>query len=157
MAILSSDSEGLQAWGDRESWQMVALGHPEFRAEWPDRGLRHQGASAQGLRRTTKAPSVSAIRATQPQTIPGPVSQDLLLLEPPQLWGATISQFQIRRRWTQEKPPKKILAPLSSQLCTHVCSVLSDSLLSHGLLPTRLLNPWDFWGKNIGAVCHFLL
>ena len=27
----------------------------------------------------------------------------------------------------------------------------------HGLLPARLLCPWDFLGKNTGVSCHFLL
>ena len=37
------------------------------------------------------------------------------------------------------------------------CSVVSDSLRSHGLYPTRLLHPWNFPGKSIGVGCHFLL
>ena len=28
------------------------------------------------------------------------------------------------------------------------CSVMSDSLRSHGLWPTRLLHPWNFLGKS---------
>ena len=36
-------------------------------------------------------------------------------------------------------------------------SVLSDSLRSHGLQPTRLLRPWDFPGKSTGVGCHCLL
>ena len=36
-------------------------------------------------------------------------------------------------------------------------SVMSDSLLSHGLQPTRLLCPWDSPGKNTGVGCHALL
>ena len=35
--------------------------------------------------------------------------------------------------------------------------VVSDSLRLHRLLPTRLLCPWDFLGKNTGVGCHFLL
>ena len=35
--------------------------------------------------------------------------------------------------------------------------VVSDSLRSHGLQPTRLLHPWDFPGKSTGVGCHFLL
>ena len=35
-------------------------------------------------------------------------------------------------------------------------SVVSDSLLPHGLYLTRLLCPWDFPGKNRGVVCHDL-
>ena len=37
------------------------------------------------------------------------------------------------------------------------CSVVSNSLWPHGLLPTRLLCPWNFPGKNTGVGCHFLL
>ena len=36
-------------------------------------------------------------------------------------------------------------------------SVVSNSLQSHGLWPTRLLCPWDSPGKNAGVGCHFLL
>ena len=36
-------------------------------------------------------------------------------------------------------------------------SVVSGSLWSHGLQPTRILSPWDFPGKNTGVGCHFLL
>ena len=39
-----------------------------------------------------------------------------------------------------------------------VCVLLmSDSLPPHGLLPTRLLCPWDFPGKNAGVGSNFLL
>ena len=34
---------------------------------------------------------------------------------------------------------------------------MSDSLLPHGLWPTRLLRPWDLPGKTIGVGCHCLL
>ena len=36
-------------------------------------------------------------------------------------------------------------------------SVIFDSLQSHGLLPARLLCPWDSPGRNTGVGCHFLL
>ena len=36
-------------------------------------------------------------------------------------------------------------------------SVVSDSLRSHGLQPTRLLCTWDFPGKSTGVGCHCLL
>ena len=36
-------------------------------------------------------------------------------------------------------------------------SVVSDSLRSHGLQPTRLRRPWDFPGKSTGVGCHCLL
>ena len=39
----------------------------------------------------------------------------------------------------------------------HACSVVSDSLQSHGLQPTRLLHAWDFPGKCTGVGCHCLL
>ena len=38
-----------------------------------------------------------------------------------------------------------------------LCSVVSDSLRSHGLWPARLLCPWNFPSKNTGVGCHFLL
>ena len=37
------------------------------------------------------------------------------------------------------------------------CSVVSDSLRSHGPWPARLLHPWDSPGKSTGVGCHFLL
>ena len=39
-------------------------------------------------------------------------------------------------------------------MCVYVCSIISDSLWSHGLWPTRLLCPWNFPGKNTGVGCH---
>ena len=36
-------------------------------------------------------------------------------------------------------------------------SVVSDSLRTHGLQPTRLLHPWDFPGKSTGVGCHCLI
>ena len=36
-------------------------------------------------------------------------------------------------------------------------SVVLGSLRPHELGPTRILHPWDFPGKSIGAGCHFLL
>ena len=40
--------------------------------------------------------------------------------------------------------------------CVLSCLVVSDSLQSHGLGPTRLLCPWNFLGKNTGVGCFFL-
>ena len=37
------------------------------------------------------------------------------------------------------------------------CSVVSDSLWSHGLQRARLLCPWNTPGKNTGVGCHSLL
>ena len=45
-------------------------------------------------------------------------------------------------------------------MCMHACyitSVMSDSLRSHGLQPTRFLCPWDSLNKNTGVGCHALL
>ena len=47
-------------------------------------------------------------------------------------------------------------------ICAYaVCCLVSKScqilLQPHGLLPTRILCPWDFPGKNSGVDCHFLL
>ena len=41
--------------------------------------------------------------------------------------------------------------------CVLVQSVVSASLQPHRLLPTRLLYPWNFPGKNTEVGCHFLL
>ena len=43
--------------------------------------------------------------------------------------------------------------------CVCVCahSIMSDSMWPQGLLPTRLLCPWNFPGKNTWAGWHFLL
>ena len=41
--------------------------------------------------------------------------------------------------------------------CMLSLSVVSNSLQPHRLLPTSLLCPWDFPGKNTGVGCHFLL
>ena len=45
----------------------------------------------------------------------------------------------------------------SKSACMCACSVVSDSLLPHGLQPTRLICPWNFTGKITGVGCHFLL
>ena len=37
------------------------------------------------------------------------------------------------------------------------CSVISNFLETYRLKPTRLLDPWDFPGKNSSMGCHFLL
>ena len=39
----------------------------------------------------------------------------------------------------------------------YCCSVMSSSLQPHGLLPARLLCPWNSLGKNTALGCHFLL
>ena len=46
---------------------------------------------------------------------------------------------------------------LSREWVSVSCSVVSDSLWPHGLLPARLLCPWDFSGRNTGVGCQFLL
>ena len=44
-------------------------------------------------------------------------------------------------------------------MCTAVVSRFNGVQLfvTHGLLLTRLLYPWDSPGKNLGVGCHFLL
>ena len=42
------------------------------------------------------------------------------------------------------------------EYCTDEC-MLSCSVMSNSLQPTRLLCPWDSLGKNTGVSCHFLL
>ena len=60
-------------------------------------------------------------------------------------------------------PWSSFLAPLLltsltpyPNFCVLDCSVVSNSLLSHGLQPARLLGPRNFPGKNIWMGCHFL-
>ena len=46
----------------------------------------------------------------------------------------------------------------TSNACVcHVASVVFNSLWYYGLVPTRLLCPWDSPGKNTGVRCHGLL
>ena len=42
-------------------------------------------------------------------------------------------------------------------VCVRACSVLINTLQSHGLGPSRLLGPSNFPGKYTGVGCHFLL
>ena len=42
-------------------------------------------------------------------------------------------------------------------VCVFSCLVVSNSLQSQGLYPTRLLCPWDYPSKSTGVGCHFLL
>ena len=48
-------------------------------------------------------------------------------------------------------------ATLLKKIIQHACSVMSDSLQSHGLQPARLLCSWDSSAENTGVGCHFLL
>ena len=46
---------------------------------------------------------------------------------------------------------------IPNNLCMCKCSVMSDSLQSHGQQPTTLLCQWAISVKNTGVGCHFLL
>ena len=67
------------------------------------------------------------------------------------------------RAQEQSRSGKGHASPLHIQAligtpCVCVCpSVVSNSLQSHELEPTRLLYPWDFPGKNTAVGCHVLL
>ena len=50
-----------------------------------------------------------------------------------------------------------ICSSLHVDVCLHACSVMSDSLLPHGLWPVRLLCPRNSPGKNTRVGSHFLL
>ena len=50
-----------------------------------------------------------------------------------------------------------ISAPVPAPPVVVVCSVVADSLQTHGLQPTRLFCSWDFPGKYTEVGCHFLL
>ena len=50
-----------------------------------------------------------------------------------------------------------ITSLVSSKPTVFSCSLMSDSLKPRGLLPARLLCPWNFPDKNTGVGCYFLL
>ena len=78
---------------------------------------------------------------------------DSLWLEPPGKPPGGHCGFTGRERtWASHVAGEN--SPLN-RLCTRSVSrsVVSSSLLSHGLQPTRLLCPWDFPDKNTGASC----
>ena len=56
--------------------------------------------------------------------------------------------------FTQDKTKQ---SPSTCRHARSVASVMSDFLWPHGLLPTRLLCPWDSPGKNTEVGCHALL
>ena len=64
--------------------------------------------------------------------------------------GSIISTFQGFLNWL-------IDVKTLCKLCVLLCLVMSNSLRSHGLKPTRLLCPWNFPGINTGVSCHALL
>ena len=67
------------------------------------------------------------------------------------------SKLVVQLPWkTNMAVPQKLGIGLPC-VCVFSCSVVLNSLKSHGLGPTRLLCPWNFPGKNIGMGCHFLL
>ena len=66
--------------------------------------------------------------------------------------GLNLGPLHCRQILLPSEPPGK---PCKS--CQFSPSVMSNSLRPHGLLPTRLLCPWGFPGKNTGVGCHFLL
>ena len=51
---------------------------------------------------------------------------------------------------------KKVRCVYTMEYCTHVCSVVSNSLRPHGLQPSRLLCLWNFAGKDTGVGYHAL-
>ena len=73
-------------------------------------------------------------------------------------------------RWWQEQCQVALISPTAwrdkqwvdsrcgkDQGLVLSCSVVSDSLGSHGLWPTRLLCPWGFSRQESGVGCHALL
>ena len=49
-----------------------------------------------------------------------------------------------------------MFSPSSCACCMLSCSVVSNSLQTHGLQPARLHCLWDSPGKNTGVGCHFI-
>ena len=72
---------------------------------------------------------------------------------------ALIHKGDGKKSWLNEDPHTLSWASQGVLCCAmyKVASVTSDSLQSYGLLPVRLLCPWDCPGKNTGVGCHFFL
>ena len=69
-------------------------------------------------------------------------------------WGCRMVQDTA----TQWRSPPLSPAMCCAEFCCCLDAQLCPTLLQlHGLLPARLLSPWDFPGKNTVVVCHFLL
>ena len=68
--------------------------------------------------------------------------------------GSTAPGFSRQEHWSGLPFPSPMH---ESEKSKGSRSVVSDSLLPHGLQPTRLLHPWDFPGKSTGVGCHCLL
>ena len=70
--------------------------------------------------------------------------------------GKTLKQLQAEMQGSGEPSLKVTANVLASTLCLCVCmlshSVVSNSLQPHGLLPARLLCPWNFPGKLLEPV-----
>ena len=57
----------------------------------------------------------------------------------------------------QAAPPEELQSARLKWSESECCSVVPNSLWPHELQSPRLLCPWDFLGKDTGAICHFLL
>ena len=85
------------------------------------------------------------------------VAQSCLILRDPMdcsLPGSSVHGFSREQYWNGLPFPSPMH---ESEKGKQSRSVVSDSLQSHGLQPTRLLRPWDFPGKSTGVGCHNLL
>ena len=69
------------------------------------------------------------------------------------LWLPKQKKFSGRR----QKSMSKFILGEWREISQHACSVVSDSLRSHGLWPARLLCPWNSSDTNIGVGSHSLL
>ena len=70
----------------------------------------------------------------------------------PPMWGAQVKTVKYSKR--KEETMQDDLHILRAVcVCVFTCSVMSDSLLPHGLQPTRLLCSWNFPGNNTGLSC----
>ena len=79
--------------------------------------------------------------------------------EPDGLWS--MGSQRVRHKWSDLPPTQKYNNTVITRTkietficCCCVASVMSDSLLPHGLQPTRLPCPWNSSGKNTGVGCH---
>ena len=69
----------------------------------------------------------------------------------------TLEKQTFHQKYDPIKAKKKLLMWTSfvlQKVRSVSCSVVFNSLQTHGLQPARLLCPWDFPGRNTGVSCH---